>query len=241
MTLDKNKLLGMYYHMRLTRALEDLREAHRQRQQLLGRLVAAQEEERRLIAYDIHDDPVQTMVAALLRLQMLRGRLEGTEEAAMLETTEADVKRAVDGLRHMLFELHPSALDSEGLAQALSELLERIAPDTGWTWGVEDRFSSEPGPTGRTTLYRIAQEAIKNTAKHAGATSVTVALEEAGGGFALTVRDDGKGFDAEQPPSQRFGLNAMRERAELAGGWWRVETAPGKGTSVECWVPDAAG
>ncbi len=227
----------------LSDALRDLRASQDTRRLLLARLVAAQEDEQRRIAYNIHDDPVQAMVAAVLRLQMLRDKLEGTEEAAELATTEAIVHQAMDRLRRMLFELHPSALDSGGLAEALSEYLERTPPDTGWTWRVERRITEEPELGVRTLLYRIAQEALANVAKHARATSVTVEVEEADHGFRLTVRDDGRGFDPERPPSltsHHLGLKAMRERAELAGGWWRVDTAPGKGTTVECWVPATA-
>jgi signal transduction histidine kinase len=224
----------------LADALRDLRTSQETRRVLLARLVAAQEDERRRIAYDIHDDPVQVMVAAVLRLQMLRDKLpQGTEEAAMLSATEAGVHLALDRLRRMLFELHPSSLETGGLGDAISDYLDRTATDAGWTWHVDRALASEPELGLRTLLYRIAQEALVNVAKHANASSVTVEVKESERGFRLAIRDDGTGFDPEgsSVAADHLGLNAMRERAELAGGWLRIDSAPGEGTVVECWVP----
>jgi signal transduction histidine kinase len=144
----------------------------------------------------------------------------------------------------MLFELRPAALDREGLVPALRLYLERRAKTTGWIVDVVDGMTRQPDPDLAALLYRIAQEAIVNAAKHAQATRVTVEASSAGDGVTLRVRDDGAGFtpDLDRPPAPgHLGVSTMVERAELAGGWTRIVSAPSEGTTVECWLPlDAA-
>jgi signal transduction histidine kinase len=101
------------------------------------------------------------------------------------------------------------------------------------------RLSSEPPGEIRAILFRIAQEALANVRKHADASRVDIEVSERDGGIILHVRDDGRGFDpaTERPVPGHLGMSAMPERAELAGGWCRVQSAPGEGTAVECWLP----
>jgi signal transduction histidine kinase len=140
-----------------------------------------------------------------------------------------------------LFELRPTALEREGLAAALQVYVDHIARTTGWTGTViAVGLDSEPSPDARVLLYRIAQEAIMNARKHASAGHVDIALATAGEGVTLRVADDGVGFDLEAlatPEPGHLGLSTVVERAELAGGWARVQSAPGRGTTVECWLP----
>jgi PAS domain S-box-containing protein len=225
-------------------SLDVLRRTLQQRRELARRLETAQEQERRRIAADIHDDPIQVMSAVDMRLQMLAQFPEMLTPEYVADI-ERDVSAAIERLRSMLFELRPLALDREGLASALRLYVEHTARHVGWKVEVRDELRSEPGPDLRALLYRIAQEAVTNVRKHAAATRVEIEVETAALGITLRVRDDGRGFAhegvlASQPG--HLGLTTMTERAELAGGWVRVDSTQGIGTTVECWLPlDATG
>jgi PAS domain S-box-containing protein len=224
-------------------SLDILRQTIQQRRELAQRLETAQEEERRKIAADIHDDPIQVMSAVEMRLAIYQQAPEALtlEELADLQTT---VREAIERLRNLLFELRPFSLDREGLVAALRTYAERASRDTGWVVQVQENLDHEPGPELRAILYRIAQEAMQNARKHAGATRLEIAVATAGEGITVRVRDDGRGFALEAAGRERpghLGMSTMLERAELAGGWCRVQSTPGVGTTVECWLPlDAA-
>ena len=223
-------------------SLEILRRTLRQRRELARRLQNAQEAERQRIAADIHDDPIQVMSAVDMRLQML-AEFPETITTEALASIESEVNGAIERLRSMLFELRPAALDREGLVPALRLYLERRAKTSDWAVEVVDGMAHGPDPDLAALLYRIAQEAIVNVAKHARASRVQVEAFSAGDGVTLRVRDDGIGFtpDLESPPAPgHLGVSTMVERAELAGGWVRITSAPGAGTTVECWLPSDA-
>ena len=142
--------------------------------------------------------------------------------------------------RELATELRPPVLDREGLVPALRQYLE--APSGGPPLEVvlDDRLEAEPPREVRATLFRIAQEAITNVRKHAGATRLEVQLVPSEGGIRLRVSDNGRGFqtiDIASPEPGHLGVPAMVERAELAGGWCRVDSARGRGVTVECWLP----
>jgi len=221
----------------LTESLRDLRVAHEQRRRLLAHLVHAEEEERKRIAGDVHDDPVQKMVAATMWIQVLRRTLSDPEQLEAAEKVLATVRDSIDSLRHMIFELRPEVLDREGLAHALREYLESLGAH--FEFRVEDRLDEEPPGEVRVVLYRIAQEALANVGKHARASRVEVLVDRRDGGYLVCVADDGIGFHPAMVRSARghLGLSSMRERAELAGGRCRVDSAPGEGTRVELWLP----
>jgi PAS domain S-box-containing protein len=220
-------------------SLEVLRKTIQQRRELAQRLQTAQEAERRSIAADIHDDPIQVMSAVDMRLQML-ATFPATATTDDLVQIEADVKGAIERLRSLLFELRPTALDRDGLVPALRLYLEHTAKGTGWQVEVRDGLEQEPDPDLRALLYRIAQEGVSNARKHAHARRVEIDVATVDDGVGLRVSDDGRGFvaDPAAPPEPgHFGLTTLVERAELAGGWSRVTSAPGAGTTVECWLP----
>jgi PAS domain S-box-containing protein len=222
------------------RAEEELRRADDQRQRLLSRLVNAQEEERSRIAGDIHDDSIQVMTAVGMRLEILSRALEGPEQRARLEQLEDTVRKAIGRLRNLLFELRPPALDREGLVPALRITLEQDQVEHGLAYSLENHLAAEPHTETRVILYRIAQEILTNVRKHANATNVDVLLEGRDGGFFLRISDDGVGFSLDEGALYRpghLGLAAVRERAEMAGGSCRIESAPGVGTTVEVWLP----
>jgi PAS domain S-box-containing protein len=224
------------HRKRRERALQDSLDRRRQLEALL---IHAQESERKRIAWDLHDDSIQVMTAVAFRLRAFRRRVaEDPGLADQLDELEGVVGEAIRRLRGLLFELRPLVLDREGLAPALRQHLETLGRE-GILGSLESRLRTEPSPETRALLYRLAQEALTNVVKHARAERVDVLLEERGEGVALRVRDDGAGFSPERQPPRpgHLGLVAMRERAEIFGGWCRVQSAPGAGTTVDVWVP----
>ena len=226
---------------RLQASYDALRDADEQRRQLLARLVRAQEEERQRIALDIHDDSIQVMTAVGMRLQLLHRVLTDPEDVAALVNAQETVRLTIQRLRRLLFELHPPSLDRVGLSAALCDHSRLIEDEGGPQVAIEDRMRVEPPPGSRTIAYRIGQEALTNVRKHARAKRVDIVLEGDRGGTRVTIRDDGVGFDPDTTPANgtpgHLGIASMLERAQLAGGWCRVDSAPGQGTTVEFWVP----
>ncbi|MEX0833061.1 MAG: PAS domain-containing protein [Actinomycetota bacterium] len=232
------------YANELEQRLRELRSAHEERRELLIRLVRAQETERQKIASDIHDDSIQKMAAVGLRLASLRKGLGEEKQIDHVKQLESIVELSISRLRHLMFELWPPALDRHGLAVAVKTELDQTAVDTGLSCSFEDRLETEPPVETRTIAYRIVQEAVANVRKHAEASRLDVILESKDGGIAVKVKDDGKGFTPSRTEESRpghLGLFAMRERADMAGGWLRVESTPGGGTLVDFWLPVESG
>ena len=219
--------------------LELVRKTGRERQELLAHLVRAQEVERLRIASEIHDDSIQAMTAAGLRLQQMRKRLSSQAELESLDKLETALQESISRLRHLMFNLRPFALDRSGLAAALRAQFPQLQNGGSTRFQLEDHFTSEPPPETRVNLYRIAMEALANVRKHAGANHVRVRLENADRGWRVQIADDGSGFAPNGNGSApgHLGLTAMRERAQIAGGWWTLESQPGDGTSVTFWLP----
>ncbi len=219
------------------RSLEQLRVADHERRRLLERLVHAQEEERQRIARDVHDEPVQVLVALSLRLDMLARTTDDPELLAALSEARRTARATIASLRNLTFELHPPMLDREGLAGALRVHLEQMRQEIGTQFALESELTGPPSPQTSAIAYRIAQEALTNIRKHACAQRVTVGLR--GDEHALVVRiaDDGRGFQGAPDEPGHLGLVSMRERAEMAGGWFRLESEDGGGTVVEFSLP----
>ena len=215
-------------------SVEELRKSAEDRSRLLTHVVQAQEEERQRIADDIHDDSVQVMTAVALRLATLRRRLGGGALDPLLVNLEHDVRQSITRLRHLMFVLRPPALEAHGIGAALHSFLAQVAEDAGLAYSLDDRLAVEPEPETRTVVYRIAQEAVANICKHARAGRVDIALTAGDGGVVVEIRDDGVGFDtgAPQQAPGHLGLLVMRERAEQSGGWFKVESEPGVGTTL---------
>ncbi len=144
---------------------------------------------------------------------------------------------ALAEMRALIFELRPEALESEGLVVALERRVEVLRARHKLC--VRTELPEEPGmpPETKEALYRIAQEAMHNTTKHAGASTVDLVVELCEGEVALEVRDDGSGFDASGSFPGHLGLKSMRERAARLGGALTVESAPGRGTRVRARLP----
>ena len=222
----------------LQESLDRLRATSRQRQDLMRRLVTAQEDERRRIAVDVHDGPVQALVALGIRLEVLARRLADPGERAEMEHLRAVASSALTELRTLMIELRPISPDPGGLEAALRGHHARLESAGGPAVALVVDLRAEPPAEAQATLFRIAQEAVANADKHAGASQVTVTLASEGEGARLSVRDDGRGFDPERAAVPgHLGLATMQERATVAGGWCRVESTPDAGATVTAWVP----
>jgi two-component system sensor histidine kinase UhpB len=224
---------------RLAESFRRLLERVEQERRRSGQLVMrAQEEERRRLARDLHDEVNQALTAILLRLEALAQESPPAHAQEMGELKRL-VNQAMDELLNLARQLRPSALDDHGLVPAIDAQLKRFAARTG----VEVRMQAQGdveslGEDAQTAVYRVAQEALTNAERHAAATVVEVDLEVAEDRTELRVRDDGGGFDpgratrAGDPASQGLGLRGMAERARLVGGELDVRSAPNGGTSV---------
>jgi len=223
---------------------EQLMAKEEERSQLLAKVIAAQEEERKRIARELHDEAGQALTSILLGLK----DLEDSSVTSSHKSKAADLRgltaETLDLMRDMALELRPSTLDDLGLVAAL----QRYVADYGRKHALDADF--HPGgltdarlrPQTETALYRIAQEALTNVVRHSSARSVSVLLDQRDGHAILVVEDDGKGFDVEQvrrsgTPAQKLGLLGMEERAALVGGVLTVESRPGHGTAVFVEVP----
>ena len=222
---------------RLSHSFTALLERIEEERRRAGRLVIrAQEEERGRLARDLHDEVNQSLTAILLRLEAL-AQDSPPERAPELAELKKLVNQAMEELLNLARHLRPSALDDHGLVAALEGQLKRFSARTA----IEVRLRVEGEPNGlpedlQTAIYRVAQEALANVTRHAGATAVEVDLEAEGSAVELRIRDDGAGFDSRSPAGRSggtgLGLGGMAERARLAGGELNVLSAPGGGTTV---------
>ena len=218
------------------------RRAEEQRIQLLTRVVLAEEDERRRIARELHDQLGQQLTALRLTLEMLKSGAAGaTGSRTQIETLEQLALQLDRDIAFRVYELRSPELERLGLRAALINHVRNWSTHFGIPVQVHtDRLTDEPlTPELETTLYRLAQEALNNIAKHARANRVDVVLERCGDGLSLIVEDNGKGFDPAglEASGLRFGLIGIRERAALVGAALQVESAPGRGTTVVVRAP----
>ena len=236
----------------LARANEVLRvenagriQVEKARLQLLRQLVRTQEDERRRIAREIHDHLGQQSTALRLNLEALKDQCVGYEElCGPIEQTQAIAARLDADVDFLAWELRPAALDDLGLAAALANFVREWSKHFGipadfHTTGMD---AERPSPEAETNLYRIAQEALNNTCKHARPSRADVLLERRDNHVVLIVEDDGVGFDpsVKADADKGLGLLGMGERAALIGGTLEIESSPGGGTTVFARVPLSA-
>jgi len=221
------------------RAEKDLEEAHRQLKILSRRRVKVQEEERRHLARELHDEIGQALTAAKINLQAAMEESDPAKSKRIHETA-AILERLLGQVRQISLNLRPSMLDDLGLVPALRSLLD----EQGRLASVAVRFSAKNMPENldpeiQTTCFRIAQEAITNAVRHARSAQIRVELSHENGNLRLQIRDNGRGFDAESEQAQTTGLGlvGMKERAALLGGRARITAPRGKGTTVDVTLP----
>jgi PAS domain S-box-containing protein len=208
-----------------------------ERLQLLTRLVLAQEDERRRIARELHDQLGQQLTALRLTLEMLKAQsVEGTEVRVQVETLEELALQLDQDVAFRVWELRPRVLEDLGLRAALTNYVRNWSKHFGiparlhTSRSTDERLTSES----ETTMYRLAQEALNNVAKHARAEHVDVVLERGAGYWSVIIEDDGVGFDPSNAETvgEGLGLIGMRERAALVGADLQIESTPGRGTTV---------
>lgn len=237
---------------------QNLRKSERQSNQLLQQsrqlqddlqrlsrgILSAQEEERKRISRELHDLVAQTLTAINVHLENLKR--EAAQNARGMKKniarTQKLVERSVDKVHRFARELRPAVLDDLGLIPALQSLVEYLAKESGFRVKMTasadvQKLTNER----RTVLYRVAQEALTNIARHARAGHVSLDIRKKSNAVHMQIHDDGCAFDVEQllnaRKSRRMGLLGMRERVEMVGGIFEIESSPGQGTTVTARIP----
>lgn len=228
----------------LSRLLRQSRLQQKQMRDLSHRILHVQEEERKRISRELHDVIAQTLVGINVHLALLAQGTAAVPEnlQQQISRTQVLVEKAVEIVHDFARELRPTMLDDLGLIPALQMYLKRFMTDTGIRVSLQ-AFAKIDESTSlvRTVLYRIAQEALTNVANHAGASHVEVSIESLQDIFRMTIKDDGQGFqvngNAGSKKKNRLGLIGMRERVEMIGGTFQVDSAPGGPTTVQVEIP----
>jgi signal transduction histidine kinase len=227
------------------RLLNELQEKERIRSDLIKRLLTAHEDERRRIARELHDETGQALTALILTIDRVHALAEQgrTGTAAELARLRELAETTLEDVRKLIYDLRPTILDDLGLAAALRWYVERQLAPRGLDADLRVQLGDRRlDPTLETAVFRIAQEALWNVVKHAGATRVDVELTLSSGRVRLRIRDNGRGFQADgsrpiDPLHGGAGLGGMRERAALLGGSVRVSSMPGAGTEILAEIP----
>ena len=223
----------------VVRDITQLKRVEDELRDLSRRLIRAHEEERALLARELHDDVTQRL--ALLAIEVGRAELaapEGSHTEAMRSVREGLVGLSED-IHSLAYQLHPSVLEELGLAEALRAECERLVRQGQVDVSLElDPLPAVVGRDAALCLFRVAQGALNNVTRHAGGRAASVTLRQMDGGLLLAVRDDGVGFDPASPGTGgSLGLASMRERVRLVNGTLDIESAPGRGTAIIAWVP----
>lgn len=223
----------------LRASLEELRRSEDKLRQLSQRQLAIREEERKRLSFDLHDDVCQELVGIAILVDSVVGRL-GPDAPALaladLERSTRYLREVVDHLRVLARDLRPIVLKDLGLEGSLRALTTGLANAKTSVAIVVEGAIPRLEEWREVGVYRIAQEAVSNAVRHAGASRVTVTLHAEGAWLHLEVRDDGSGFDVDDEDADAFGLTSMQERAQTLGARFTVRSTPGDGTIVllEC-------
>jgi signal transduction histidine kinase len=227
-----------------SKALEEAHEELKAREELLralsNRLAEERQDERMQIAAFLHDDLAQHLFRLSIQLDVAQrhlsaGRLEEAEQT--LREIKETKNRTSDRIRALIRDLHRSPLGRAGLADAIHGFVAETARDADVEFRTDIEEIELPPPIAL-LLYHIAREGVMNALKHAQARTVDISVKQVGDEVELVLRDDGVGFDPEAPPPEgHYGLTMMRERAAVAGGTIRVDSAPGKGTTITVRMP----
>ena len=231
---DDDRRLGEMFAQRAAVAVDLSR---RVAQDALRRIVAAQELERQRLARELHDETGQALTSILLGLRTIESAdTPDGVEAAAAELREL-VLSTLHDVRRLAVELRPKALDDFGLEPALERLTTTFAEQTGIAVDYHARIPERLPADVETALYRIVQEALTNIVKHAEATRVSVVVTRQQNSVKAVVEDDGVGFDRAMTREDGLGLLGMRERVQLVGGRFTIESTAGSGTTVAAEVP----
>jgi signal transduction histidine kinase len=221
-------------------ALKRLGDSDRRLRRALEQLLRVQENERRGLAIDLHDDALPALSGIGLQLELVREASQDDHVRDRLGQAEAELRAARVRLRHLMLDLIPAALEREGLASALRHRLEQMEELNGIEFELHDHLVRQPSAVAAAVLYRIALEALRNVTRHADARLVRVEVRHTDDRVSVVVTDDGVGFRPFTPRPGHLGLSIMAARAELAGGRIEIDSQPGRGTVVAFWVPAGA-
>jgi signal transduction histidine kinase len=217
-----------------------LEEAMAARRHLLNNIAAGGDEARRRFASALHDDSLQLLTGAELQLERVRAEPGVARQAVQLDQLRTTLRKVEDSLRRLLTTVSPEPLELPGdLTTVISERLESLRTRAGIESHVHLALPEAVSDAIRVIVLKNVGEALNNVEKHAHATRVSVVGEAHEGGVRVEVKDDGTGFvvaESVRMPGH-IGLVAVKERAHLAGGWTRIESEPGNGTTLEFWVP----
>lgn len=216
-----------------------------ERTKLLRQLMTAQENERKLIALELHDGPLQSLGVGLINADALRKKIQAgrTVSANDVDDLRAYFASVVDEIRGLMADLRPEVLDSYGLLAGLEAYCRRLRESVQFEVHILYDLRERPPTYIELLVYRLVQEALNNVRKHANAKQATILIyaDRANGGLMVEVRDNGTGFDPHSLPSRPegfgLGIKSMQERAESAGGTMLIDSAPGKGTIVSFQIP----
>jgi signal transduction histidine kinase len=219
-----------------------LEEAVAARRRLMNNIASGGDEARRRFASSLHDDSLQLLTAAELQLERMRAEANGSHQAVQFDQLKGTLHKVEDSLRRLLTNMSTETLElNVDLHQAISERLESVRVQSGIETQIDLRLPREIPPAIQQILVKNVAEALTNVEKHAHATRVLLAAEPVDGGIKVEIIDDGTGFVVAESVHMpgHLGLLAMKERAQLAGGWFRIESEPGSGAKVEFWVPQS--
>ena len=204
---------------------------------VLRRLLEIQERERQLVSYEIHDGLAQYLAGALMHLEAYLYAKPDANESPELEKGTRLLRAAAEESRRLISGLRPPALDELGIVDAIESLVADARAEIP-AISFSHSLPGERLPAAlETTIFRIVQESLSNARKHAEARVARVAIERVGDTVKITVRDEGRGFDPTAVPSDRFGLEGIRQRCRLFGTDPRIVSVPGKGTTIEAILP----
>jgi DNA-binding NarL/FixJ family response regulator len=183
------------------------------------------------------EDPLQRLAAAQIRLFSLRRRVTDPGHLDVLDELGQAVEIGMEGLRELMFEIRPPAMERSALGAALRAQLLRDEQGGQIELDMQDSLSRELAESVWATAFDIGREAVENVRRHAGASRVRMTLGQERDGLLVEIADDGRGLSPRDLTEGGIGLPAMRDRAEAAGGWCRIWSLPGAGTTVKYWLP----
>jgi signal transduction histidine kinase len=224
------------------RAKNELEQSRKELRELTAALEYVQEEERKRIAQELHDDLGQQLTVLKMDASLIRSKLapEQRDVLRIAERLEAVLTRTVQSVRRISADLRPAMLDDLGLVPALEELVQHISQHSGLECRLAASEDLRVPDKLATPLFRVAQESLNNAVKHAEASRIIVSLFEEDTRLVLKVEDDGKGIVASDRSKRKsYGLIGMRERVYALGGEFEVRSRPQAGTTVEVRVPSA--
>ena len=230
-------------------AEEAMRESEKQLRFLSAKLLTVQEEERSRLAQQLHDSIGQTLVAIKFGVENIVKMTASGNDERVVNALKAVVQmnqNAIEEIRRLYMDLRPTVLDDFGIIAAIGWFcreFEEMHPGIRVEKRIDISESDVPRPL-KIVIYRVVQEAMDNIVRHSGASQVNLSLVKKAGNIELTVGDDGQGFDlaqilAEKHPKRGLGLASMKERTELAGGIYSIESTLGKGTAIRASWPVA--